>query len=1310
VPASLLRQRDLVDDLVGVAPFTSQGCTAVFTDSGADILGPDGTLVLHATKAPGSLQWIVDLDKPVSVPEPVASANLAKRFESVQQRVRYTDALFGNPAGSTMQRALDKGWVSAEQGWNICTPEQYRTHHSDGLEAAISHMVELRQGLDSTKRQPSVVPAPQAPADAPDTPLGSWAALFNVPVAPDGVMHADFKGPHPTKSRQGNTHILVMLHQNYAHLEPCAGQSDASVADAFKRGYDFYAAAGVHDLDLRIDNIQSPHMLSMLARRSTAQGRPIRVTYVPPGLHRANKAERAIQTMEATFLGVTASLDPNFPANEWDRLLPQIELMQAHLVPWGLDASISAWHGLHGRKYDFRSHPCLPAGVKVAKQIDAVDRGSFGDKAKPAFALGPALQHYRAFRVLAHNRAGVPQEFIEAQIKPILHSGLQMPRLTPDQELSWAVQDLTAALKQFAKQPQRDDFALPHMSLLQQARAAMDDVLHHVDAVPPAADAPAAQPAALAIGPPAAAAPAPASPTIAPPLPAAAPARPSAASAPASPTIAPPLSAAAPARPPPYRPPPLRMPVGTARPPPVAAPVPVSNRFSALLGPDGDAVATPPPAAAVTRTRPRHHLVSPHMLAYAGAFAARALDAAQPDKATAPGPPSAGRQRVPTGAARPTRQRVPSQPTVPAPPPARPPPPPRPSTFAGLSMAKGCASTQRAPRMPPPHTDPAVLDANPPFLAKVLAGEPLSYLERTAWKAWINTHILERTDAATADAARILNLNDDGSPLTFNSALNGPEGDIWHANNSAELDRFFATGSWKPTLPSAMPPGVHATYYGPKVKEKLKTDRATGEQYVEHRVRGTIGGDRLQPFGPTSVNTAETEVLKCFLNSVVSERAIFFTADIKDFYLGTDLPPEESVFVWVPVKHFTEEQLDRHQLRPFIRGDQILFQCLKTIFGLKNAGRLSKEKLDRILAARDYYEDDLVPCIYRHTTNGVKFVLVVDDFAVSARDEAGKAHFLATLRDAGYVLDVDHAGSKFVGLTINYQRAEGVLEVSMPGYVDKLMARFAHRNIRPADSPVLYEPPQYGAKAQLVKPPDSSDPLTAAEYRELQEIIGGALWYARMVDLPTLPAVSMLATDLSANRASLNARADRLLGHLRKYPNNKIRYQASDMVYHAYSDVSYLSVSKSRSRAGGIGFFGWRDDPQRLNGAVSVLCKVLDVIVSSACEGEYGAAYLVARNAVWIRAIATALGYPQPPTTIMVDNTCAIGLANDTLKTAKTKAIDVRFHWLRDRVRQDQFHIVWVPSGANLADFFTKALPVHEHIARQRQVVHTDGD
>ena len=73
------------------------------------------------------------------------------------------------------------------------------------------------------------------------------------------------------------------------------------------------------------------------------------------------------------------------------------------------------------------------------------------------------------------------------------------------------------------------------------------------------------------------------------------------------------------------------------------------------------------------------------------------------------------------------------------------------------------------------------------------------------------------------------------------------------------------------------------------------------------------------------------------------------------------------------------------------------------------------------------------------------------------------------------------------------------------------------------------------------------------------------------------------------------------------------------------------------------------------------------------------------------------MGHPQPPTPLYCDNEVAIGLATDTINLKLSKSLDMRFHWLRDRVRQGHFRVIFVPGLRNTANFFTKALPVARH-------------
>ena len=66
------------------------------------------------------------------------------------------------------------------------------------------------------------------------------------------------------------------------------------------------------------------------------------------------------------------------------------------------------------------------------------------------------------------------------------------------------------------------------------------------------------------------------------------------------------------------------------------------------------------------------------------------------------------------------------------------------------------------------------------------------------------------------------------------------------------------------------------------------------------------------------------------------------------------------------------------------------------------------------------------------------------------------------------------------------------------------------------------------------------------------------------------------------------------------------------------------------------------------------------------------------------------MGHPQPPTPIQVDNSTACGIANNNIRIQGSKAIDMRFYWVRDRVDQNQFKVYWRPGKTNLADYVTK--------------------
>jgi hypothetical protein len=129
------------------------------------------------------------------------------------------------------------------------------------------------------------------------------------------------------------------------------------------------------------------------------------------------------------------------------------------------------------------------------------------------------------------------------------------------------------------------------------------------------------------------------------------------------------------------------------------------------------------------------------------------------------------------------------------------------------------------------------------------------------------------------------------------------------------------------------------------------------------------------------------------------------------------------------------------------------------------------------------------------------------------------------------------------------------------------------------------------------------------------------------------------------------------------------------MVLAVHSDASYLNEEEARSRAGGHHFLS--EDvplPRNKKGAIHNVAEIIKGVMSSAAEAELGAMYINARKAVEIRIILEEMGHKQPATPVQVDNSTAEGIVNKRVQPKRTKAMDMCFHWLRDRsISQKQF-------------------------------------
>ena len=182
---------------------------------------------------------------------------------------------------------------------------------------------------------------------------------------------------------------------------------------------------------------------------------------------------------------------------------------------------------------------------------------------------------------------------------------------------------------------------------------------------------------------------------------------------------------------------------------------------------------------------------------------------------------------------------------------------------------------------------------------------------------------------------------------------------------------------------------------------------------------------------------------------------------------------------------------------------------------------------------------------------------------------------------------------------------------------------------------------------------------------------GKFLFLGRAVDSTLLCPISAIASQSATPTEDTLKQTKQLLDYLVTQEEAVLTFNASDMILAAHSDASYLSEPKARSRAGGHFFLSSDSTVPHNNGAVLNIAHIIKHIMSSATEAELAALYIMAREAVYIRIILEELGHKQPPTPLQTDNAMADAVVDGKIQPKRTKAMDMRFHWLRDRECQE---------------------------------------
>jgi len=149
----------------------------------------------------------------------------------------------------------------------------------------------------------------------------------------------------------------------------------------------------------------------------------------------------------------------------------------------------------------------------------------------------------------------------------------------------------------------------------------------------------------------------------------------------------------------------------------------------------------------------------------------------------------------------------------------------------------------------------------------------------------------------------------------------------------------------------------------------------------------------------------------------------------------------------------------------------------------------------------------------------------------------------------------------------------------------------------------------------------------------------------------------------------------------------------SELKVSGYSDTSFQTdKDDSYSQSGWVLLLN--------GGTVCWKSSKEDTVVDSTCQSEYIAASEAAKEAIWIKYFLEDLGIVpsiQDPMEIYFDNEGAVALTKDPKDHGKSRHIDKKYHFVRDKVKKGDIVVKRVSSEDNPADPFTKILSILKH-------------
>ncbi len=439
-------------------------------------------------------------------------------------------------------------------------------------------------------------------------------------------------------------------------------------------------------------------------------------------------------------------------------------------------------------------------------------------------------------------------------------------------------------------------------------------------------------------------------------------------------------------------------------------------------------------------------------------------------------------------------------------------------------------------------------------------------------------------------------------------------------------------------------------------KVKLNSDGSVDKFKARLVARGftqEAGVDFNETYSPV----ARFDTIRAVLSVAASERLRLAQFDIKTAFLYGDL--EEVVYMKQPAGY--ED------------GTQTVCKLNRSLYGLKQSPRCWNKKFKAFLTSHGLQTSEADPCLFYNAAEEHKLLiaLYVDDGLVAAKNDEDLQRFLSDLKSQFEV--TVSSSSCFLGLQYS-QLDDGSIVINQESYTKKVLQKFGMFECNKVATPCERQ------GNDVVNEPCCDD----IPYREA---VGSLMYLAT----GTRPDIAYAVSSVSQALDKPTLRSWTMVKRIFRYLSGTIklgivyRHNEQSGVLKIYSDADYAGdVLTRRSTSGIVSMY--------MGGAISWSSKRQRSVALSTTEAEFIAASEAAKEIIWLsrllREITNLITIPL----IMIDNMSALKLIKNPSFHKRSKHIEVRHYFVREKFEEGQLAVEHIAGVNQLADILTKPL------------------